>query len=97
MQSGTFTFDHDEKGGRFEYFLDGRLAGLLTFVWEEGSVMVFDHTEVMEGFNGLGIGKLVVEHAANYAGENGFEIWPICPYAAKVIQGSDPLKQYLKK
>lgn len=97
MQTGTFTFDHDDQGGRFEYYLEGTLAAFLTFVWEDHQTMVFDHTEVLEGFNGMGIGKLIVNYAANYAGDNGFSIFPVCPYAAKLISESDSLKQYLKK
>lgn len=95
MANGSFTFDHDEVGGKFSYYLEGRLAGLMTFKWDGKTTMVFDHTEVLEGFNGMGIGKIVVEYAAHYAGDNGFKINPTCPYAAKVIQASEVLSQYL--
>lgn len=81
----TYEFDHDEKGGYFQVSELDKQAGKMTFVWDGEGKLIIDHTIVMEGFNGKGIGKALVLYGARFAEENGLKIKPVCPYAHKVL------------
>ncbi len=91
----TYTFDHDEKGGYFEISESGVKAGKMTFVWEGDGKIAIDHTYVMDGFNGKGIGKALVLYGAQFAEENGLKIRPVCPYAHKVLHDNRHFSEIL--
>lgn len=92
-----FTFDHDEKGGIFKAYIEQELAGTITFLWEAENVIMIDHTHVLENFNGRGIAKQLVLHAAEFAKENNYKVVPMCGYAAKVFQSDEALMQLVNK
>lgn len=76
---------NDEKNGRFYVEENGETLALMTYVWAGSSRLIIDHTEVSDTLKGTGTGKKLVEAAVNYARENGYKIYPVCPFARAVF------------
>ena len=57
---------HNAEAKNFEAFQDRRHAGLMTYTWAGEDKFIIDHTEVEEQYNGLGIGKKMVEAVVNF-------------------------------
>lgn len=77
---------HNETDKNFEVFQDGKHAGLMTYTWAGDDKFIIDHTEVDAQYNGLGLGKNLVEAAVNFAREKGVKIIPLCTFAKATIQ-----------
>ena len=45
-------------------------------------MIIIDHTDVPEALRGRGIGDRLVGKAVGDAREQGFKIFPLCPFAA---------------
>jgi predicted GNAT family acetyltransferase len=78
----TVTDNEDHK--RFEAYLDGRLAGVLTYTRTD-SVAVYPHTKVSEAYEGRGIGGLLTRTALDDARTRGLKVDPECPFIAAWI------------
>ena len=78
--------ENNEKGGRFVAYVDNKEAGIMTYTWPMEDKFIIDHTEVYDGFEGMGIGKKLVTQAVVYAREHNKKIIPVCPFAKSVIQ-----------
>ena len=57
----------------------------MTFVFAGTDKIIIDHTEVNEGNNGKGFGKMMVAKAVDFAREKNIKIIPLCPFAKKVF------------
>ncbi len=80
---------HETTGqGRFEARDENKFAGKLEYSRKEENKMVIEHTEVDPGFQGEGVGKKLVQEAAEYARQNNMKINPVCSYAKKVLERS---------
>lgn len=55
------------------------------------------HTNVYEGNNGRGLGKLLLNKVVEYAREGDKLILPTCTYAKKVLESSDEYRDVLQK
>jgi uncharacterized protein len=71
--------------GRYEARLGGELAGRL-FYREESEGVVLVHTEVLERFEGQGIGGRLVAGALDDIRARGLSVTPRCPFAAAYIE-----------
>lgn len=76
---------NSEKNGKFEILHEGQPAGELIYTWKDGNTFSIDHTEVNSAFNGLGLGKKLIEAAVKFAQENQKKIIPLCPFAKTAI------------
>jgi uncharacterized protein len=56
---------------------------------------IIEHTEVSPKLKGQGIGNQFVNYAVDYARKNHLKIVPLCPFAKKVLQGSNEYKDVL--
>ncbi len=77
---------HNETDKKFEIFQDGKSAGFMTYTWAGDDKFIIDHTEVDAQYNGLGLGKNLVEAAINFARKKGVKIIPLCTFAKATIQ-----------
>lgn len=68
-------------GGVFRTRLDGNLAEM-TFSRASPSLIIIDHTEVPDALRGRGVGARLVSHVVAEARDQGFRIFPLCPFAA---------------
>jgi len=75
------------KKGRFFIEEGGQVLAEMTYVWA-GKKIIIDHTEVSDTLEGKGIGKQLVDHAADFAREKDIKILPLCPFANAVMHKS---------
>ncbi|MFV0605622.1 MAG: GNAT family N-acetyltransferase [Niabella sp.] len=74
----------DGKKGEFIIRDNAIQAGLMTYTLA-GNIMIIDHTEVDEAFEGKGLGKQLVQAGVDYARENKLRIKPLCPFAKRIL------------
>lgn len=75
----------NDKNGYFHIDIDSKTEAKMTFVFAGSDKIIIDHTEVNEGHNGKGFGKMMVEKAVAFAREKNIKIIPLCPFAKKVF------------
>lgn len=69
----------NQGSNRFEIVLEDRHAFMN--IGFEKDILVLLHTEVPRAFQGQGAGAALVRHAMTYAGERGWKVVALCPYA----------------
>jgi len=77
-----------EKGTTEGAFLatDGdRVIGEMTYIWSGTNHFIINHTEVINQYQGQGVGKKMVEKAVEFARENKCTIYPQCGYVRGVF------------
>ena len=92
-QAGPSITDNEERS-RFELRLDGELAGWLDHR-PAGDSTILDHTEVVEGHQGQGLGAVLVRHALQAVRAQGKTAIATCPFAASSIDRHPELDEYL--
>lgn len=80
----TIKHHDDGKKGYFRAYDAETEAGTVTYVWAGSNKFIIDHTEVNEGYKGLGI--QLIEAAVAYARNNNLKIIPLCPFAKKMFE-----------
>ncbi len=76
MADGNGTLYLEENGLRIAF---------MKVFFQEKNKLIIDQTEVMPGFEGKGLGKVLVNAAAELARKNGLRILSVCPYAKKIL------------
>ena len=71
--------------GRYELFVDERLAGLATYILS-GQTMTIPHTEVQPRFEGQGLGARLARFVLDDARDRGLRVVPRCPFVAAYIK-----------
>jgi uncharacterized protein len=64
---------------RFEVTVDGELAGSLVYR-EKPGLLALIHTEVVDRFEGHGLGGRLARFALDQARERGLDVLPFCPF-----------------
>lgn len=80
--------ESDTKG-IFEVIEEGEKVGEMSYSKAGTEKIIIDHTEVDSSQNGKGLGKKLVDAGVAFARENGLKIIPLCPFAKRVLTGSD--------
>lgn len=83
------------KKGRFVIFENNEFAGEMTYTWAGESKFIIDHTGVEEKFKGNGFGKKLVLQSVDYARKNDLKIIPLCPFAKKVFDRNENIRDVL--
>jgi uncharacterized protein len=86
---------NDGRKGKFEIFVDERLAGEMTYTWAGDSKFIIDHTEVKDGFDGQGLAKKLVLAGIEFARNKNVKVMPLCPYAKSVFDKNAEYKDVL--
>ncbi len=81
--------------GYFVATVQGKDAGLMTYVNVDNDRFVIDHTEVNDEFTGQGVGKAMVMDAVKYARENDKKILPLCSFAKSVFNKNTDIDDVL--
>jgi predicted GNAT family acetyltransferase len=68
-------------GGTYRLAAGGSVAEM-TFSRASQALIIIDHTEVPEAMRGQGAGNRLVSYAVQDARDQGFKIFPLCPFAA---------------
>jgi predicted GNAT family acetyltransferase len=84
----TLEFRQEESGGkgRFTAWEGARRAGEMTYSRTSPSMVIVDHTEVFEAFEGQGVGKQLVAHAVDWARQQRQQILPLCPFTRGMFE-----------
>ena len=70
---------------RYEVTVDGELAGFAEYRDRDGA-RVFTHTEVLDAFEGKGIGSELARGALDAARGSGVRVVARCPFIARYIE-----------
>jgi len=85
----------NDRKGYFHIDIEGKTEAKMTFVFAGTDKIIIDHTEVNEGNNGKGYGKMMVAKAVEFAREKNIKIIPLCPFAKKVFDKTPEYKDVL--
>jgi predicted GNAT family acetyltransferase len=69
---------------RYELFVDGEMAGELTYRLSKG-VITFLHTEIVDEYKGRGLGEHLAEYALEDARARGLIVRPECRFVRHYI------------
>ncbi len=83
--------DHGKKGV-FTIFKEDEQIGKMTYTWAGKDKFIIDHTEVDDGHEGNGYGKMLVMEAVSFARAENLKIMPLCPFAKKVFDKNSDLE-----
>ncbi|RWW98779.1 GNAT family N-acetyltransferase [Flavobacterium cerinum] len=83
----------DGKKGHFKAVENDVEAGLMTYVWAGEGKIIIDHTEGNPEFKGVGIKML--NKVVDYARENNVKIIPLCPFAKKMFDRTESIRDVL--
>ena len=83
------------KSGYFTATQNQSEAGRITYVIQEETKLIIDHTEVSNAYGGRGLGKKLVFAVAEYARANNFKILPVCSFAKAVFDKTPEIQDVL--
>lgn len=86
--------EHENKG-QFTAYLDDEQAGMMSYTWAGSDRFIIDHTEADPKFKGRGVGKSLVLAAVEYAREKKVSIIPLCPFAKRVFEKTEEIRDVL--
>lgn len=87
QQAGQTEFVHAPQRHRYEVHVGGATAGFTQYrVLSDGAVLAFDHTEVGDGYSGMGLASKLVTFALDDVRAKGQRIRPYCPYVRAFIK-----------
>jgi len=92
----TVTRDPGSEASEFVLLVDGERLGSLDFARPEAGVLRIDYVEVAPELRGTGLGRRLVEAAADWAREENMKIVPICGYARAVIARDPAMSKLLR-
>jgi len=75
----------NEADHRYEAWLDGQQAGLIEYIDEDGW-LIFDHTEVLEAFEGKGVASRLAKAALDDVRARNLYLNPQCPFVSSYIR-----------
>jgi uncharacterized protein len=70
---------------RYEALVDGAVAGYVLYHEREGALILI-HTEVVDEFEGEGVGSRLIAGALDDIRARGLQVTPLCPFAAAYIK-----------
>ena len=79
------TFTRNAPQHRFEAAIDGQLAGFAEYNLLTDAIM-FTHTEVLQAFEGQGVGSAIAKHVLDQARSDGLHVIPVCQFIAAYIR-----------
>jgi uncharacterized protein len=83
MQS--YEIHHDPSAHRFTAVVEG-LEAEVTYYYDDGEVLVINHTGVPRPLEGRGIASELVRAVFEFARGVGMKVRPACSYAASWVQ-----------
>lgn len=101
MPSSEFHIEIQHKSGetKGQFYVkdDHDIKAKITYSKLGATQIIIDHTEVSGDLKGQGVGKMLVEHAVEFARKNDLKVIPLCPFAKTVIESNSSLQDVLKK
>jgi uncharacterized protein len=69
---------------RYEIHADGELAGYVVY-HRRGKRIALNHTEILDGFEGKGIGSALVARTLDDLRERRLDVLPFCPFVRSFL------------
>ena len=69
---------------RYEIHADGELAGYVVY-HRRGNRIALNHTEILDGFEGKGIGSALVARTLDDLRERRLDVLPFCPFVRSFL------------
>lgn len=85
----------DGKKGHFKAVENNIQAGLMTYVWAGDGKFSIDHTEGNPEFKG--VGKKLLDKAIAFARDKNLQVIPLCPFAKKMFERHEDIRDVLAK
>ncbi|MEE1897201.1 GNAT family N-acetyltransferase [Flavobacterium rakeshii] len=82
----------DGKKGHFKAVEGDVQAGIMTYVWA-GDKFIIEHTIGNPDFKG--IGKKLLDEAVTFARNNNSKIIPLCPFAKRMFDKHEEIRDVL--
>lgn len=76
---------------------DSKRAGVMTFRMPQDDLIIIDHTEVNEDFQGRKVGDIMLDAVVDKARNENRKIIPLCPFANARFKRRDDIKDVLKE
>lgn len=76
--------EHKSELGRFEVYVGEREAGFTRYE-DAGANRAFVHTEVYPRWEGLGLGKVLVQQALDTTAKEDLGVLPFCPFVLRFV------------
>jgi predicted GNAT family acetyltransferase len=86
---------NETKGSAFIEKEGSRIAEM-TFSVASPELIIIDHTEVNEEYQGQSLGKQLLDALVDQARKKKFKIVPLCPYANSVFKKDESIRDVLK-
>lgn len=84
---------HDTEKHRFEARLDGERVGVADYRVQANGRVAFHHTETVPKLRGRGIASRLIEHALDWARDEGLAVLPICPFVTRFVKDHEPYQE----
>lgn len=75
---------------------NGKRAGIMTYSIAGPELIIIDHTEIEQAYNGKGVGKQMLYKTVETAREKNRKIIPLCPFAAAMFKKLEDIRDVLK-
>ncbi|WP_213956006.1 MULTISPECIES: GNAT family N-acetyltransferase [unclassified Variovorax] len=85
MTMTDIAIKNDTAQHRYEATIEGALAGYCEYNLLREAIM-FTHTEVLEAFEGKGVGSAIARHVLDDARAQGLHVIPVCQFIAGYIR-----------
>lgn len=83
------------KKGQFKAVEGNNELGKMTYVWAGEGKIIIDHTIGNPDFPGRNVGKHMLNDAVKFARENNLKIIPLCPFAKKMFDKTEEIRDVL--
>lgn len=85
----TINHTNNEQNGEFVAFEGEEKLGFLSYDWVDANHFAIMHTVVSPEHKGKGIGKILLDAAADYARKNNKKIQDVCSFVTVQFARSD--------
>lgn len=75
---------------------NSKRVGMMSYSIAGPELIIIDHTDVEQEFNGKGVGKQMLYKIVEMAREKNIKIIPLCPFAAAMFQKLEDIRDVLK-
>ncbi len=83
---------HNAKVGVFFIEEGEKRIAFLTYKYEVQEKLIIEHTEVLEKYEGNGLGKQLVQTVVEFARETNRKILPLCTFAKDIFDETPEFK-----
>ena len=85
----TITHTNNERQGEFVAFEGNERVGYISYEWVDNNCFAILHTVVSPEHKGKGIGKILLDPAADYARKHNKKIKDVCSFVSVQFERND--------